>query len=78
MDRNDGKKNVSFRIDIKLIDKFDKFISQFKGIAKQEVVEYFMDYCTELRPDEFLRSFKAYMTEKIDREIGRKMPDKKA
>lgn len=74
----ENKKTVSYWIDRDVVEKFDTYIEQFSGVSKQEIIGFLMDYCAELKPDEFIRSFKAYMTEKIDREIGRKMPDKKA
>lgn len=64
------KKSTSIRIDTRVDEKFNDYLKALKEvtgdyIAKENVIEFFMDYCVELKPKTFLQMFYAYKAKKF-------------
>lgn len=69
-EKNAEKKMVAFRADTAIIEKFDAFLQVVRDksgekVPKEDVFEFFMDYCVELKPKEFLQLYYAFKAKKF-------------
>lgn len=65
----ENKKSTSIRIDVGVDEKFNTYLKKLRDLtgdyfAKEAVIEFFMDYCVELPPKDFLKMFHAYKLKK--------------
>ena len=60
MPREDGLKAINYRLDPKIIEKFDDFCARHGTESKQWLIEFALDYVSKLKDADFRRLYEPF------------------